>query len=420
MANHNYWAHDPGPYHPTPEERRQLAHRLNYEYLRVFELHSLKGVIRVATLVLFRSAKYLGRWDRSRIEIELNERLCYEYDWGVVREVLKHEIAHQLVDDYYGGVLEGEQDHGATFQKACQRIGVAPWARTARVDLDDPSRPATADLLGQGESPVEKKIAKLLKLSESDNVHEARLALQRVQELRRKHLAEWSATAGGDVPGSTGDEDDHGRFHVLTFPTGRNTRDIFHVTISGIFSQYFGVQCIFTKTYDARALKEQNALEVLGVPRDLLMVEYIYHYLRRTCDRLWEVHRKKPEQLNDPHFSARSHRTSFYRGVLEGFSEALRQKAEEEKNRKAPSKAHKEETALVEATSRALQKSLSGFYKHRYPRVKSGAFRTTANRKGALDAGKKLGKNLKVRDPIASSGSGARGPRMITGGRGNS
>ena len=41
----------------------------------------------------------LGSWNRLHRTISLSRRMVFEQPWSVVREVLKHEMAHQYVDE---------------------------------------------------------------------------------------------------------------------------------------------------------------------------------------------------------------------------------------------------------------------------------------------------------------------------------
>src|SRR5262245_56457159 len=57
----------------------------------------------------------LGRWVGGRRAIELSRALLFEHGWGVLLEVLKHEMAHQYVHEILG-VLD-ESSHGPAFRK---------------------------------------------------------------------------------------------------------------------------------------------------------------------------------------------------------------------------------------------------------------------------------------------------------------
>src|SRR4051812_30613659 len=52
----------------------------------------------------------LGAWHGLRREITLSRALVLEQPWGAVREVLKHEMAHQYVDEVLG--VRDQTAHG--------------------------------------------------------------------------------------------------------------------------------------------------------------------------------------------------------------------------------------------------------------------------------------------------------------------
>jgi predicted SprT family Zn-dependent metalloprotease len=73
------------------------------------------------TLELSDTTSRLGRWIRRERRLELARTLLVNYGWGAVVEVLKHEMAHQFVDEVLGAVDEGA--HGPTFRKICEERG---------------------------------------------------------------------------------------------------------------------------------------------------------------------------------------------------------------------------------------------------------------------------------------------------------
>jgi hypothetical protein len=62
-------------------------------------------------------AERLGRWLPALRTIELSRRLLLDHGWGVLEEVLKHEMAHQYVDE----VLPNEHEAQAAMS-AAQRL----------------------------------------------------------------------------------------------------------------------------------------------------------------------------------------------------------------------------------------------------------------------------------------------------------
>ena len=81
----------------------------------------------------------LGRWERQLRQIVLSENLVLEQRWGVVLEVLKHEMVHQFVHEVLGCL--DEPPHGPSFRAECARRGVhARAAGLPSVSEEDPKR----------------------------------------------------------------------------------------------------------------------------------------------------------------------------------------------------------------------------------------------------------------------------------------
>src|SRR5690606_23334093 len=68
-----------------------------------------RGLLRPAVLRLT-DTQVLGRWIPDIRVLELSRSLVLERPWGEVVEVLRHELAHQYVDEVLG--VTGEPPHG--------------------------------------------------------------------------------------------------------------------------------------------------------------------------------------------------------------------------------------------------------------------------------------------------------------------
>ncbi|HEY0462595.1 MAG TPA: DUF2786 domain-containing protein, partial [Polyangiaceae bacterium] len=129
-------------------------------------------------LELVDSSSRLGRWHGGLRVIELSRSLLLDHGWGVLLEVLKHEMAHQYVDE----VLDQPDDamHGSVFRRVCEERGIDPSAAgVPRVD----KQPAV-------DQHLLSRVAKLLALAESSNEHEAQAAMSAAQRLMLKHNLE--------------------------------------------------------------------------------------------------------------------------------------------------------------------------------------------------------------------------------------
>ena len=90
----------------------------------------------------------------------------------MVREVLKHEMAHQFVHEVLGH--QEEPSHGPSFQRVCQQLGIDPRASAV---------PAAQ----RESSPIIERIHKLFALAGSQNPHEAEAAMRMAHRLMLKH-----------------------------------------------------------------------------------------------------------------------------------------------------------------------------------------------------------------------------------------
>src|SRR5882757_5956539 len=104
--------------------------------------------LRVPAFELTDSIDRLGRWVPALRTLELSRELLVKHGWGVLEEVLKHEMAHQYVDEVLR--VRDEPAHGPQFRRICQERGID--ARAAGAPTGSEQAPG---------SPVLDRIAKL-------------------------------------------------------------------------------------------------------------------------------------------------------------------------------------------------------------------------------------------------------------------
>src|SRR5688572_6585929 len=98
-----------------------LLHELR-EHYRLLALAHFKGTLKLPQIELVPSRARLGRWIEATRTIEISRPLVVSKPWGVVVEVLKHEMAHQYVCEVLGE--RGESAHGPRFRAVCHRLGI--------------------------------------------------------------------------------------------------------------------------------------------------------------------------------------------------------------------------------------------------------------------------------------------------------
>lgn len=232
----------------------------------------------------------LGAYHADPRGIELARSLVMERPWGHALEVLKHEMAHQFVDEVLG--IGDESAHGPAFRRVCAERGID--ARASGL----PEGPAP-------ETGVLQRVRKLLALADSPNRHEAETAMRTAHRLMLKH----NLQVVGDA------SDDYAHVH-LGRPTGRSSEA--ERALAGLLGEFFFVQPIWVSVFRVHDQKRVNVLEVTGRPENLAMAEYVYDFLLAAAERLWRAHKRAHGIRRN------ADRQAYHAGVIRGFADKLR------------------------------------------------------------------------------------------------
>lgn len=355
---------DPGAHHArwTAELEAALLREIAESY-RLASQAYFKNTLTLPQFELVDARTRLGQWVEATRTIELSRPLLLEQSWGVVVEVLKHEMAHQYVSEVLGE--RAETAHGPRFQAVCARLGIdgaASGMPKARAERD----PA--------EGRMAERIAKLLALAESPNIHEAEAAMAAAQRLLLKYNVEAQRSMA---------ERGYAWMH-LGKPTGRTTEA--ERILSLILGKHFFVEAIWVPVYRPLEGKRGSVLEICGAPENLEIAEYVHGYLTATAERLWREHRTAMGIASD-----RDRRT-FVAGVMTGMSDKLSREAK--KN---------EKSGLVWVADGDLHT----FFRKRHPYVRhvryAGQRRTDAYAHGR-EAGRKIVLHKGMKGTAASRG----------------
>src|SRR3954471_25086782 len=191
------------------------------------------------------SSSRLGRWHGGLRVIELARSLLVDHGWGVLIEVLKHEMAHQYVDEILG--QPDDSMHGAEFRRVCEERGI---------DASAAGIPRTGNAQSVEQHLLER-IAKLLALAESPNEHEAQAAMSAAQRLMLKYNIDLAIS--GRQPAHT--------VRHLGEPTGR-VHEAQRI-LAGILGDHFFVQTIWVPVWRALEGKRGSVLEICGSKANL-------------------------------------------------------------------------------------------------------------------------------------------------------
>jgi len=329
-----------------------------------------------------------GLWDPVVRSITISFSLIQNYSWDIVIEILKHEVAHQVVSELYGM----DEAHGSFFRLACQRMALPSWAARSEVDLGHPITPWTACPLNSQEEKLLKKAEKLFALATSSNEFEAHLAMRKAQELYAKH--QLSRILQKRKIGLVS----------LVMPIKRKRIERYESMIGSILVQYFSVKLVYIPLYDARDFCEYQAIEIMGTPENVLLAEYIYQFLWNKIHQLWEEYRQKGRM------EGRSRR-SYLLGILSGFSEKLREGQSEIKARSANLSVQEDKSRRQLVTQQ--DRRLKNFMNQRYPRLVDKSWRQSLWDRDAYDAGIQEGHKLTITQVISKQ-AGNRGRRLTS------
>ena len=368
------------------EWERRVSLELYQEYAWI--IRSQKLALRPAVVTLKDLETHWGQWDSLTRTISISRKLIHNYSWFHVVGIFRHEIAHQLVDETYPFGIPQAKSHGEVFKWACKKVGVPEEFSGASVRLQEQSPDWREWKRDEVTDRLLDKVRKLLALATSSNEHEALSAKNKVRELYAKHNLEQTA------------QDTRSRFSHLVICHGKKRIEIHQDKILGILVGHFFVQVVYFRLYDAKSGERHKAVEIIGTRENVLMAEYVYHFLLRQLEFLVrEVAKHSPKKLT------RVERKSYALGILEGFAEKL---------------AHSEVTAAtVEENHRTASSELSligkalvrfrrdpGFEQYLaevHPRLGSRSPSCHLMDDFAFDAGRSVGKTITLNKAVTAA-----------------
>jgi len=342
----------------TASLERALLRELAAEWRRINAAHFRDGLTPPSIVLSTRSSQ-LGLWVPDARAIEISRPMILAQPWSVVIEVLKHEMAHQYVHE----VLDAtdERAHGPAFQGVCERLGIDPASSGLPAPRGDHDEATTRAV---------DRIARLLALAESPNVHEAEAAMAAAQRLMLKHNI--------DAKARVKDRDyDH---RALGVPSGRVEES--QRILAGLLGRHFFVEVIWIPVYRPLEGKRGSVLEICGTRSNLEMAEYVHAFLTRASETGWADH-KRALGLR----SNRERRT-FQSGVMTGFASKLAREA----------KRHREEGLVW-----VKDGYIDAYFRKRHPHVRN--IRYGGNpRSDAWHKGREVGEKLVLRRGVGDGG----------------
>ncbi|MEW5854633.1 MAG: SprT-like domain-containing protein [Myxococcota bacterium] len=323
------------------------------------------GRLKPVVMELADLQRRIAEWNADRRCIRFSRSSCQELLWPQLREVLRHEMAHQFVAEVLGVV--DEEPHGAAFRDVCTRFGIDARASGA---------PATK--LAPEEEAVRRRVEKLRALSRSPNPHESESA----QALADKLVADYRELF---VDGPQDETD--GAMCVRHVGVHTTRRNLFDHAVGRFLSNHGGVQVIWTDSFDVQTGASGLVLELLGPAAHVERAAYMHDFLRRAVEQLWEA-----DQASGGRATQRQ-RLSFMVAAVEAFEQKIKKVEQEAEHGLVPLP-----RARVEAFVRA-----------RYPRLVTSRSRASVDEDAAA-RGAEAGRRLDYREGV---GNGAGGPRLL-------
>lgn len=356
----------------TAELEAALLRRLGQEWDGL-NLQIFRGAMRRPVLRLGASTRRVGQWDSAHRTLELSREFILREPWGLVLEVLKHEMAHQYVDER---LAVDEPPHGPAFQALCARLGIDG----AAVGL----RPPAGDLPSAQTAAVERqdrlvaRVQKLLALAESSNLHEAENAASAAQKLMLRYNIERASRVS---------QRDFGFIHLGT-PSGRTYEHQRRVSV--ILTEHYFVEAIWVPVYRPLEGKRGSVLEICGTGPNLRMAEHVHDFLHASAERLWAAHKRARG------IRGNKDRRAYLAGVMEGFEKKLDRQ-----------KARLQQEGLVWVPGGKLR----SYLRTRHPHVRS--ISSAGNRRNeAFTEGHLAGGRLVLSKPV-EPGTSRRAPRAL-------
>ncbi len=315
--------------------------------------------MRPPSLLLDEGVRRLGCWESATRTLHLSAKLVEERPWQVVIEVLRHEMAHQYVDEVLK--VRDETAHGPAFRRVCSERSIDGRATA--------SPEQHAELSG-----VMRKIEGLLSLADSDNEHEAKAAMSTAHRLLRKHNIRLA-----DAPNPEAYS-----FRQLGCVRGRTSAH--EKILAGILGQHFFVQPIWVVAFDRSRGVRGRVLELCGRRENLDIAAHVHGFMLDTCERLWKTHKQAHG------ITSNRERRRYLQGVMIGFNERLKGEAQV-----------CEERGLVWVGDAGLHQWVG----NRYPYLRAGR-RTRMHMTDAWRAGRAAGQQVVWRRPVEKKGTGIR------------
>ena len=290
------------------------------------------------TIEIFTTEKKLGQWVSKFKTIKIDLNLIRNYSWDIVINILKHEMAHQIVDE----IFTCDDKHGEIFTQACGMIGVPEEFRSASADIPNSVKRIVEKRFDSDNAKMLEKVRKLFSLAKSPNENEALLSMKKAHELIEKHNIQ--RIEQGD-----------GSRYVYEIITHKKKRiESYQRRICSILLDFYFVDIVYPHLFDQVSCQTYKTFEILGTPENVRIAQHVYFFLINQLNIMWDNHKKGLKSKN-------KNKRSYWLGLLKGF----RKKLEKDKPENRKVEKYKTTSAVV----RVQDKNYIRFKKMRFPQL---------------------------------------------------
>ncbi|MCK5098693.1 MAG: DUF2786 domain-containing protein [Desulfobacteraceae bacterium] len=337
------------------------------------------GVNLTAPIINISSGKKtLGWWNDKNKTLSISSHLIKNEIWDIVLEVLKHEMAHQYVSEFY----DNADMHGKYFKTACKKLGVHPAFVAGIKDYHKKLQEFKGELPDKAQKML-KKVEKLMALGQSSNEAEAQAASRKANYLLNKYNLEQTNT-----------RNDNPNIKYLTICFKKKRIESIQRAILSILKDYYFVNCLTSSIYHAQDDEVYKSIVLVGRKEALKVAEYVYYFLFDTAQTLWQKFKKENN-------AKRGDKLSFDMGFIAGIQHNHKIMFKESKikinrNSSLPIKTLK---ALIAENQKYNQIEQSRLF----PRLKTVRYGRHKVESGAFKEGFKNGKNTQIDKGISSN-----------------
>ena len=343
------------------ELERRILHGLSCEWeIALDSLPSgVRDKIRSPLFSLQGMKDRWGTWHKEKREISLSRDLVFHHSWCAVREVLLHEMAHQLADEVLGACAE--PPHGPKFQEACRELRANPRASGQYPTLDQRLSREWTD----GKDKILSRVKKLMALAESPNRYEAEAAMTKAHGLIAKYNIDLL---------HRGLRQEYVSVFVGPAALRHPLEDY---CLANLLQDFYFVQGIWVPAYVVEKGKMGRVLEISGTFNNIRWASYVHDFVRHFIRTQWNKYNRRRGL-------SRARQTDFATGIIEGFRSKLESLGKEE------------ERTSTHALMKREDPDLKIYLAFRYPHT--ARISTGFGRKDPVvrKDGKQIGKNLVI------------------------